>query len=130
LDSQKLQILRVYLDRKSAAIANGYSMSGLDAHVLKGSLSKGHYYVLYERCSDQLKEQFEAQIGGSPILYKDGIGQYNTDNQLVQEFVCKYDCIKQLKMSDKTLAKALDKNVLYQNHYFRRMGSNTVCEPL
>ena len=130
LDSQKLQILRVYLDRKSAAVANGYSISGLDAHVLKGSPSKGYYYVLYDRCSDQHKEEFEDRLGGQPILYKDGIGQYNTDNQLVQEFVCKYDCIKRLKMSDKTLAKALDKNVLYQNHYFRSMGSKTVCEPI
>jgi hypothetical protein len=41
----------------------------------------------------------------------------------VKEFVCKYDCIKQLKMSDKTLAKALDKNILYNAFYFKSIGA-------
>ena len=35
----------------------------------------------------------------------------------------KYDAIKNLKMSDKTLAKALDKNIMYNNHYFKSIGS-------
>jgi hypothetical protein len=64
---------------------------------------------------------------GAPLLYKDGVGQYTDDNQLLKEFVCKYDCIKQLKISDKTLAKALDKNVMYNNHYFRTIGSKLMC---
>lgn len=33
---------------------------------------------------------------------------YNCNNELVREFTCKYDCIKQLTISDKTLTKALD----------------------
>ena len=56
-------------------------------------------------------------------LYKDGIGQFNQDGQLVKEFVCKYDCIKQLTMSDKTLAKALDKNIAYNGSYFKSIGA-------
>jgi hypothetical protein len=36
---------------------------------------------------------------------------------------CKYDCIKQLKISDKTLAKALDKNVMYNKHYYKSLES-------
>ena len=39
---------------------------------------------------------------GEPLLYKDGVGKYNNENQLEQEFTCKYDAIKKLKMSDKT----------------------------
>jgi hypothetical protein len=65
---------------------------------------------------------FEQQHG-EPVLYKDGIGQYTEDNQLIKEFICKYDCIKQLKMSNKTLAKALDKDVLWNNSYFKRSGN-------
>lgn len=65
---------------------------------------------------------FFEQQHGEPVLYKDGIGQYAEDNQLVKEFVCKYDCIKQLKMSDKTLNKALDNTVLYSGFYFKRIG--------
>lgn len=50
-------------------------------------------------------------------------GLFNSDNQLQQEFSCKYDVIRQLKMSDKTLTKALDKNILYNNYYYKSMGS-------
>jgi hypothetical protein len=34
---------------------------------------------------------------------------------------------KQLKMSDRTLAKALANNVMYNNHYFRMIGSKMKC---
>jgi phage anti-repressor protein len=35
--------------------------------------------------------------------------------ELIQEFICKYDCIKKLHISDKTLTKALTRNVAYNN---------------
>ena len=60
---------------------------------------------------------------GEPLLYKNGIGQYDQENNLFKEFACKYDCIKSLSMSDKTLAKALDKNILYQGYFYKSIGS-------
>jgi hypothetical protein len=67
---------------------------------------------------------YEFQLDhGKPLLYKDGIGQYDSNNELINEFTCKYDCIKQLTMSDKTLAKALDTNIMYHESYFKRLGS-------
>ena len=123
MNKEKTEILNVYLDRKSAASFNGYtSSSALDTPVKNITLTNGHYYVLYEKCPEETISNFEQQHG-EPILYKDGIGQFSIDNQLVKEFVCKYDCMKQLKMSDKTLAKALDADVLYNNSYFKRIGS-------
>ena len=123
MNKEKTEILNVYLDRKSAASLNGYtSSSALDTPVKNVALTNGNYYMLYDKCPEEAISNFEQQHG-EPLLYKDGIGQYTEDNQLVKEFVCKYDCIKQLKMSDKTLAKALDKNVLYNNSYFKRIGS-------
>jgi len=56
-------------------------------------------------------------------LYKNGIGQYNSEQEFIQEFICKYDCIKKLHISDKTLTKALDRNVAYNNYYFKSLGS-------
>ena len=127
MDQHKTEILNVYIDRKTAAIENGYaSPSALDNPVKNVSLTNGHYYVLYEKCADEVKDNFEQKYG-TPLLYKDGVGQYTDDNQLLKEFVCKYDCIKQLKISDKTLAKALDKNVMYNYHYFRTIGSKLKC---
>jgi hypothetical protein len=127
LNDEKTEILNVYIDRKTAAMENGYaSHSALDTPVKNTSLTNGHYYALYEKCTDELRSSFEQKYG-VPLLYKDGVGQYTADNQLVREFVCKYDCIKQLKMSDKTLAKALDKNAMYNDYYFRMIGSKLKC---
>jgi hypothetical protein len=123
MNKEKTEILNVYLDRKSAASLNGYtSSSALDTPVKNISLTNGHYYMLYDNCPEETISNFEQQHG-EPVLYKDGIGQYAADNQLIKEFVCKYDCIKQLKMSDKTLAKALDNAVLYNDSYFKRIGT-------
>ena len=127
MNYEKTEILNVYIDRKTAAIENGYaSHSALDNPVKNASVTNGHYYAVYEKCTNELRNSFEQKYG-NPLLYKDGVGQYTSDNQLVKEFVCKYDCIKQLKMSDRTLAKALDKNVMYNNYYFRTIGSKLKC---
>lgn len=127
LNNEKTEILNVYIDRKTAAMENGYaSHSALDTPVKNTSLTNGHYYALYEKCTDELRSSFEQKYG-APLLYKDGVGQYTADNKLIREFVCKYDCIKQLKMSDKTLSKALTNNAMYNDYYFRMIGSKVKC---
>lgn len=127
LNKEKTEILNVYLDRKTAAKYNQYtSNSALDLHVKNSTLTNGHYYILYDKCDDIVKKSFEDK-NGEPFLYKDGLGQFNKNNELVQEFFCKYDCVKRLKISDKTLKKTLDKNILYNNHYFKTLGSKTRC---
>lgn len=126
LNKEKTEILNVYLDRKTAAKCNDYaSISALDNPVKTGILTNGHYYFLFDKCSDELKAKF-IEKHGDPLLYKDGIGQYNCKNELVREFTCKYDCIKQVTMSDKTLTKALDTNIMYNENYFKRLGCKLV----
>jgi prophage antirepressor-like protein len=123
LNSEKKEIINVYLDRKTAAINNGYeSSSSLDNHVKNESLTKGNYYMLFDKCQPEMKKAFIEKYG-EPLLYKDGIGQYDSNGNLIKEFVCKYDCIKKLQISDKTLSKALDKNIMYNNAYFKTIGS-------
>ena len=78
--------------------------------------------MLYDNCDPLLKDNFET-THGQPLLYKNGIGQDDQENNLVKEFACKYDCIRELKMSDKTLTKALDKNILYQGYFYKILGS-------
>jgi len=123
LNYDKSEILNVYLDRKTAAHFNGYeSISALDTPVKNFILTKGYYYKLFDDCDETLKQNF-IQTNGEPILYKNGVGQYDVGNNLINEFICKYDCIKQLKMSDKTLTKALTKNTTYNGCYFKEIGS-------
>ena len=128
INQEKTEILNVYLDRKTAAVDNGYSISGLDTHVKKGSHTQGFYYILYDNCDDILKTNFvEKNNGNEPLLYKDGVGQYDSNNYLIKEHICKYDCIRNLCISDKTLAKALDKPVMYNTNFFKTIGSKTKC---
>jgi prophage antirepressor-like protein len=128
LDANKTKILNVYLDRKTAATQNNYpSHASLDNPVKNGSITNDHYYILYESCDEELKTLFEEEHG-TPLLYKNGVGQFDVNNQLLLEFACKYDCIKTLKMSDKTLTKALDKNIMYNSHYYRTIGSKLSCK--
>jgi phage anti-repressor protein len=123
LDGNKSKILNVYLDRKTAAELNCYqSSSALDNPVKNGTITNGHYYILYNNCDENLIYDFEEK-NEKPVLYKNGVGQFDNQNNMINEFSCKYDCIRELKMSDKTLAKALDKNVMYNNHYFKSIGS-------
>jgi hypothetical protein len=123
LNDKQTTILNVYLDRKTAAQCNSYeSSSALDNPVKNLTITKGHYYMLYDNCDPLLKDEFE-NTHGQPLLYKNGIGQYDQENNLIKEFACKYDCIRELKMSDKTLTKALDKNILYQGYFYKNICS-------
>lgn len=108
---------------KTAAKLNGYiSPSALDITVKKYSIKDGYYYKLYNECEEDLKLNFENKYG-KPLLYKNGIGQFDINNNLIKEFICKYDCIRMLHISDKTLSKALDNNKMYNNFYFKYLDS-------
>ena len=128
INKEQTKIINVFLDRKTAAHFNGYeSISALDIPVNKFTLSQGYYYKIYTDCDLMFREEFEEKINGMPLLYKNGVGQYDLQNNLIREFACKYDCIKTLLMSDKTLSKALTKNVPYNGFYFKEIGSKLKC---
>lgn len=122
LNFNKTEILNVYLDRKTASLSNGYKTpSALDNPVKNQTSANDHYYILYEKCNEELILNFEQKYG-EPILYKNGIGQYDENNILIKEFKCKYDCQKEMAMSDKTLRKALTTNILYNGYYYKELG--------
>ena len=123
LNETKTEICSVYIDRKTAAHLNGYeTASALDNPVKNFTLTKGAYYKVYEQCDEALKREFE-RVHQKPILYRNGIYQCNLQNEIVREFECKYDCIKTLLISDKTLTKALTKGIQYNGHIFKEAGS-------
>jgi prophage antirepressor-like protein len=128
LNESKTEIRNVYIDRKTAAHFNGYeSASALDNPVKQFTLAKGFYYKLYDQCDEALQIAFEHKINGKPLLYKNGVHQYDLQNVVVREFECKYDCMKSLSMSDKTLTKALTKGIQYNGHIFKEAGSKLKC---
>lgn len=123
INLSKTEITNVYLDKKQSCLLNDYTTSsGLDNPVKNFSIARGFYYKLYNECEEYLREDFENKYG-PPLLYKNGLGQYDLESNLVKEFACKHDCMKQLKMSDKTLAKALKTNTPYNGYYYKELGS-------
>ncbi len=123
LNSDKTEIVNVYLDRKTACSLNRYqSLSALDNPVKKITLTNNYDYMMYDNCEQHLIQTFEDK-NGSPLLYKNGIGQYDNYNNLIREFSCKYDCIRELKISYKTLTKALKNNIPYNNYFYKEIGS-------
>jgi hypothetical protein len=125
LNEGKTEILNVYLDRKTAAQNNNYSsISSLDTPVKNGTITNGNYYMLYDKCDQSLKTAFcEKHNIREPILYKDGVGQYNINNELIREFISKYDCCKLAPIGEKSLMKSLNQSLLYNNHYYRFIGA-------
>lgn len=119
------EILNVYIDRKTAAMMNGYdSWSALDTPVKNGTVTKGHVYKLFEECEN--KESFIQKHGKEPVLYKNGFGVFDSSGKMVREYACRYDCIRLEKISDRTIAKAIEKNVPYKEMYFRDLGEKVV----
>lgn len=123
INKEKTEIINVFLDRKTACILENYnSITSLDTPIKNNKLHNCFYYMLYENCDMKLRADFVAKHG-EPMLYKTGIGQFNSEQKLIKEFVCKYDCIKQLQIGDKTLRKALEKQIAYNTFYFKELDS-------
>jgi hypothetical protein len=121
VNKDKTEIINIYIDRKTAAVKNEYGHSSLDTPVKNGTIANGFYYMLLDSCEDDIKAKWMEQHGEC-ILYRDGVGQFDSNKQLIREFVCKYDCTNQLKIGQKTMAKVLDKEIMYDKCFYRSLG--------
>jgi hypothetical protein len=122
VNQEQTEIIHVYLDRKTAAQCNQYpSISSLDNAVKNHTLKDGYYYQLYEECDTLLKSKFQTRYG-KVLLYHDGIGQYDANHTLLTEFSSKFDCTARSGISQKSLAKVLDKQIQYKEYYFKSLG--------
>jgi hypothetical protein len=121
VNQEQTEILHVYLDRKTAAQVNNYpSIASLDNAVKNHTIKDGHYYQLYEEC-DALKTRFQEKHG-TIVLYHDGIGQYDSQQKRIAEFTSRFECTARAGISQKSLAKVLDKPLLYKEWYFKSLG--------
>jgi phage anti-repressor protein len=129
LNSTKTEILNVYLDRKTAAVENHFqSSASLDPPVKNKTIANGHFYFLYDDCEEDLRAAFVAKNKESePLLYKNGVGQFDSENKMTREFACKYDCIRGMPMSDKTLEKALTTAAPYNGYVYKYLNSKLKC---
>lgn len=123
MNIDKTIILNIYLDRKTAAILNEYpSHASLDNPVKDCKQTRGNYYILYEDLADNIKEKYII-----PVLYKNGIGKFDSQENLVKEFINKQDCKRNKELSEKSLAKALRTGMAYNGYFYRRIGEKLSC---
>jgi hypothetical protein len=130
LNIEKNEIINVYLNRKSAAKHNNYKLSfdSFQNIIKNNKLFENHYYTLYEDCDEELKQEFIKKNNDiKPFLYVNGFGQYDLNNNLVQEFLSKFDCVKILHISDKTLNKCLENKSPYNGFYYKVLGEKSKC---
>ena len=85
-------------------------------------MSNGNYYILYNELSEELKESYI-----KPILYKNGIGKFDQNNNLIKEFICKEDTRVKENISNKSLTKALETGKLYNNYYYKFLKEKLEC---
>ena len=137
LNSEKTEILNVYIDRKTAALDNNYNKdSALDDVVKKHKISNNHYYSLYDSCADDIKEQFIIKMNGIdngipetkyPKLYKNGVGKYTGDWEMVAEYKTKFECWRTEGFSDKTLNKAIESQKMHNGYYYKDLNAKVKC---
>lgn len=119
LNKEKTEILAVYLDRKTASLKNGYeSPAHLDFYVKHTKEADGHYYVLFDDCDEQVRREFIIK-NGEPVLYRNGVGQYDLNGNLTKEFRSKHDCQIQLGLGNKTVCKGLETGKAYNDFYLK-----------
>jgi len=122
LNKDKTEILNVYLDRKTASIKNGYeSVSYLDSYVKSGKKTNDFYYKLLHNCDKKLVDNF-VNKNGDIILYRNGIGMYNLENELIKEFKSKHDCQLQTCIGNKSLCKALETGNPYNGYLYKYLN--------
>ena len=128
LNKEKDTILNVYLDRRTASMLNNYnSVAYLDDYVKSGKPVGNYYYVLYENCDKNLQLLFLEKIGKRDfLLYKNGVGQFDKDNNLLHEFTSKYNCKTECGIGDKSLSKALITNNIYNGYYYKYLEERLV----
>lgn len=125
INKDKTKIVNVYIDRKQAAKKNDIKCT--DTFVKNEKLINDHYYVMYDDCDDILKNDFTIRNKGKPILYVNGVGQYDCNNCLVNEFVSKIDCCRLCGISDKSVKKSIEKNIMYNGFYYKYIGQKLQC---
>lgn len=109
LNDSKTEIINVYLNQEVASKLTGKS------------IRNNQFYTLYEKCDPILVNNFERTYG-KPLLYKNGIGKFNSDNVLVQDFISKQDCFRKLNITRILLAKVINDKTSLLGFTYKYIG--------
>ena len=121
LNLDKTHIVKVFCDKKAAKEDRKFTSSASISNAIKrGSVSSGHYFVMWEDCSNELKTQYlstnqlpHKRVTGVQIAQLHPI----TKVQL-ETYSCIEDVIKKYKISRATLKSACEYKYLAKGYYW------------
>ena len=112
LNDDKTEIINVYYSMQQAILENG--------NISRNS----EYYILYKECKKELLENFE-RINGKPLLYKNGIGQFDENDNLINEFSSKENCFRNSNISRALLSKLIKEKINHNGFTYKYIGKKT-----
>ena len=112
LNDTKTEIINVYFSMQEAVLENGKIAKNNEC------------YILYEQCENILKQNFEEKYG-KPLLYKNGVGQFDNNNNLIQDFTSKQDCFRKVNISRKLLDDLIKNNTNLNGFVYKYIGKKS-----
>jgi len=119
LDINKKIIVKVYPDQLSASKERQLSHGGMCSAIKRGSLSSGHYFMYYDECSDELKEDYlskyelpEKTVRKNAKVIKQ---IHPITNELIKEHGSMAQIQKEFQVSLISLKKAINEDKVLKN---------------
>lgn len=109
LNSTKTEIVNVYYSMQEASNFNG--------NIARNS----PYYILYDKCDKELVKDFENKKG-KPLLYKNGLGQFDANGNLIQDFSSKIDAFRKINISRSLLDSLVTEKRVHNGFTYKYIG--------
>lgn len=114
LNENQTEIINVY-----------YSMQEAIRLSRNGHISRNNkHYILYDTCEQQLIVNFE-RIHGKPLLYINGVGQFDDESNLINEFSSKQNCFRKSNISRSLLDKLIKTNTIHNGYTYKYIGKKS-----
>ena len=115
LNLAKNRIERVFADIKTASADRQFTtLAAVSKAVNKGTKSGGHYFVMWDQCEKTLKDVYLTRDNLPPKAQRVnsiGVKQHHpVNNNIIREYSCIEDVIKELKIGREKLKEALKYN--------------------
>lgn len=111
LNLDKNKIVEVFCDQKEAGIQRKMTSTASICQAIKrGSLSSGHYFVMWADCSKNLQDEYLSR-SKLPVKRVNGIEilqLHPITDKVIEKYVCIEDVIKKFKISRQTLKSACE----------------------
>lgn len=130
IDINKTKIVEVFASQKDAAISRQHkSVAAICKAVKKGTVSSGHFWCHYDKCTDAMKEMYKS----TNILPK----QTPTVNSVQVQKICMQtnkvlrtyksinDVVKKYQMSRTSLKRAHQEHTQHNGYYWNIVQSTT-----